>query len=266
MTRSYRSQPLTDHVLTSIRLIATDMDGTLTQQGKFTPALLQVLVDLAHAKIPVLIVTGRSAGWIQAIVHYLPIAGAIAENGGLFYAGHCHGAGLPQPLSELLVPIANLTEHRQKLAEMFWALQAEFPKIQESSDNSFRLTDWTFDIQKLTTAELQQISDRCQSQGWSFTYSTVQCHIKAGEQEKAIGLSNVLNQHFPQYSPHQIVTVGDSPNDESLFDRNWFPLSVGVANVLHYCDRLSHQPAFVTRSAEATGFCELASAILRTRD
>lgn len=265
MKLSCRSQPLTDHALVPVCLVATDMDGTLTQHGKFTPALLQGFADLAHAQIPILIVTGRSAGWVQAIVHYLPVAGAIAENGGLFYAGNCDGAGLPQPLGELLVPIDNLVEHRQKLAEMFRVLQTEFPQIQESSDNSFRLTDWTFDIQNLTTAELQQISDRCQLQGWSFTYSTIQCHIKTKGQEKAIGLSNVLSQHFPQYSPHQVVTVGDSPNDESLFDCDRFPLSVGVVNVLHYCDRLSYQPAFVTPSAEAAGFCELASAILRTR-
>jgi len=265
MTLSYRSQPLTDHVLAPVGLIATDMDGTLTQQGKFMPALLQAFTDLAHANVPVLIVTGRSAGWVQAMVHYLPIAGAIAENGGLFYPGDCYGVRLPQSGYELLVPIANLTEHRRQLAEMFRHLQAEFPQIQESSDNAFRLTDWTFDIQNLSEAELQQINNQCQLHGWSFTYSTIQCHIKAREQEKAIGLWNVLNQHFPQYSPHQIVTVGDSPNDESLFDCDRFPLSVGVANVLHYCDRLIHQPAFVTPSAEAAGFCELASAILRMK-
>lgn len=250
-----RSQPLRSAALRAVSLIATDMDGTLTQRDKFTPALLQVLTDLTHAGVAVVIVTGRSAGWVQAIVNYLPIAGAIAENGGLFYRGG--GAA-----SEFLLPIADMTGHRQKLAEMFRHLQAEFPQIQESSDNRFRLTDWTFAVQDLSAAELQQMDDRCQSQGWSFTYSTVQCHIKLPGQEKAIGLSSVLNQHFPQYSPQQIVTVGDSPNDQSLFDRQRFPLSVGVANILHYGDRLIHQPAFVTTSAESQGFCELAEVIL----
>lgn len=45
--------------LSNIRLIATDMDGTLTRRGKFTPALLQALEDLAAADIKVLIVTGK---------------------------------------------------------------------------------------------------------------------------------------------------------------------------------------------------------------
>lgn len=265
MPLSSRSHSLTANALATVRLIATDMDGTLTQQGKFTPALLQALEKLAEANIPVLMVTGRSAGWVQAIVQYLPIAGAIAENGGLFYAGDHYRREVPaEHLPELLVPIANILEHRQKLAEMFRCLQTEFPQIQESSDNQFRLTDWTFDIENLSTVELQQMSDRCQSQGWSFTYSTIQCHIKLMGQEKAIGLSDVLSEHFPQYTSAQIVTVGDSPNDESLFDRDRFPLSVGVANVLHYCDQLIHQPAFVTSAAEAAGFCELVNVVLRT--
>ena len=63
----YRYLPLSQvsstHDLTNIRLVATDMDGTLTTDGKFTAALLQALEDLTAHGIKVLIVTGRSAGW-----------------------------------------------------------------------------------------------------------------------------------------------------------------------------------------------------------
>lgn len=265
-----RLQPLKSNALgldafKAVSLVATDMDGTLTQQNKFTPALLQALTDLANAGVAVLIVTGRSAGWVQAIVNYLPIAGAIAENGGLFYGGTWDTGREDRESCELLVPIADIAEHRRKLAEMFGRLQVEFPQIQESSDNRFRLTDWTFDVKGLGIAELKQMDDRCQSQGWSFTYSTVQCHIKPMEQEKAIGLLKVMGHYFPQHKPQQIVTVGDSPNDESLFNGDRFPLSVGVANVLHYSDRLIYQPAFVTQSSEVQGFCELSKAILESR-
>ena len=59
----------------NIRLIATDMDGTLTQGEKFDAKLLQVLTQLSAAGIDVLISTGRSAGWVQAIATYLPVVG-----------------------------------------------------------------------------------------------------------------------------------------------------------------------------------------------
>lgn len=233
----------------AVQLIATDMDGTLTIAGRFTSDLLQAFERLNQANLEILIVTGRSAGWVSAIANYLPISGAIAENGGLFYT---------RESQTLLTPIADLKQHRQKLNEMFVQLQAQFPRIEESQDNVFRLTDWTFDIADLTVTELAQMEALCQANGWGFTYSTVQCHIKPILQSKADGLLTVLRSHFPQYSRDQILTVGDSPNDETLFDAEKFPLSIGVANVLHYRDQLTHLPTYVTSAAEGAGFCELA--------
>jgi len=243
--------------LSNIRLIATDMDGTLTKRGKFTPALLQALEDLATANIKVLIVTGRSAGWVSGLSSLMPVAGAMAENGGLYFP-----PGNQKPV--VLTPIPDLVQHRQQLATTFEKLQTQFPQIQESVDNRFRITDWTFDVTGLSQHELQILDRLCQQMGWGFTYSNVQCHIKPQGQHKAVGLLQVLREYFPDYSPEQIVTVGDSPNDESLFDRHYFPVSVGVANVMEYVDKLQHQPVYITNAAEGDGFCELSSYILQS--
>ncbi|BAY27402.1 HAD family hydrolase [Calothrix sp. NIES-2100] len=240
----------------NIRLVATDMDGTLTSNGKFTNQLLQALENLAAAEIKVLIVTGRSAGWVSGLSSLMPVVGAIAENGGLFYLSGCDRA-------IALTPIPDLDSHRQQLAAAFRELQIKFPQIQESADNRFRLTDWTFDVASLTPSELQTLAHLCQEMGWGFTYSNVQCHIKPQTQDKATGLLQVLQQYWTEYSLEQVVTVGDSPNDESLFDRRYFPISVGVANVLKYATQLQHQPAYVTTAAEGEGFCELSNYILQ---
>lgn len=243
--------------LSNIRLLATDMDGTLTRRGKFTSLLLQALEDLAASGIQVIIVTGRSAGWVSGISSLMPVVGAIAENGGLFYPS----ANL-KPLA--LTPIPDLASHRQHLAVAFEELQSKFPQIRESADNRFRITDWTFDVNSLNSHELHTISNLCQQMGWGFTYSNVQCHIKPQGQDKAVGLLQVLREYFPEYSPAQVVTVGDSPNDESLFNQHYFPVSVGVANVLEYANQLQHQPTYVTTAAEGKGFCELSSYILQS--
>ncbi|NEQ45931.1 MAG: HAD family phosphatase [Leptolyngbya sp. SIOISBB] len=244
--------------LQAVRLVASDMDGTLTHHGKLTSPLLQSLVTLAAQEVAVLIVTGRSAGWVQAIAHYLPVAGAIAENGGVFIAPN---SGVPQ----LLVDLPELAQHRQHLAAMFTQLQSQFPDLTPSVDNPFRLTDWTFDIGTLSPADLTQIAEICRQAGWGFVYSTVQCHIRPLGQDKGVGLQRVLQQHFSQLAATQVVTVGDSPNDEGLFDTNLFPLSVGVANVKHYCDRLHHLPTFITPSPEIAGFSELVAAIAQAQ-
>ncbi len=244
--------------LTDIRLVATDMDGTLTQTGKFTPALLRSLTALATAEIPTVIVTGRSAGWVQGVATYLPVVGAIAENGGVWIPAD---SGEPMPLVE----ISAIAQHRERLAHIFAQLQATFPDLQPSTDNPFRLTDWTFDIGQLTPADLTRIDQTCQAAGWGFTYSTVQCHIRLAAQDKGIALQRVLQQQFPNITAHQVVTVGDSPNDEGLFEAERFPISVGVANVQHYCDRLRHLPTFITTGAEVQGFQELAQVLLREK-
>lgn len=246
----------TNDLFKHIRLIATDMDGTLTQNGKFTPELLQTFEDLSQANIQVIIVTGRSAGWVSGLANYLPIEGAIAENGGLFYL-----SANQAPIE--LTSIPNYKTHRQQLAEIFQKLQLEFPHICESDDNVFRITDWTFDVQGLSLNQIQKMSERCYNLGWSFTYSNVQCHIKPLNQDKANGLMQVLQLYFPKYTLEQVVTVGDSPNDEALFNPS-YPVSVGVANVLEYANQLKHQPAYITTSQEGKGFCELAREILRS--
>jgi hypothetical protein len=249
-------QGITNNCFKTLRLIATDMDGTLTQRGKFTASLLQAFEDLRAADIPVLIVTGRSAGWVSGLVTYLPVVGAIAENGGLFYPAHSD-----QPVA--LTPIPDLVAHRQQLEVAYQRLKSEFPHIQESTDNRFRLTDWTFDNRDLTVTQLERLDTLCSSMGWGFTYSSVQCHIKPASQDKATGLMQVLHEYFPQYAPQQVLTVGDSPNDASLFNPQLFPLSVGVANVLDYASELIYQPAYVTTAVEGEGFCELAQYLIK---
>ena len=115
----------------------------------------------------------------------------------------------------------------------------------------------------MSPTELEQIARLCQDEGYGFTYSTIQCHIKPTYQDKAHGLKEIIPQYFPDLKPEQILTVGDSPNDESMFDRQMFPLSVGVANVKNYRDRLKHLPTYVTNKSEGEGFCELAELIIR---
>lgn len=237
---------------TQVRLIATDMDGTLTRNDRLSQALLRDLEALQSAGLPVIVTTGRAAGWVSGLLHYLPIAGAIAENGGIFYSGLDRGKG-----GEYLGVLPG--DHRDRLRSTFMKLKAYFPGLQESSDNAFRLTDWTFDVAELRVAELAQLEQMCQQEGYSFTYSTVQCHIKPRSQDKATGLHHVLQQHFPWIAVESVVTIGDSPNDESLFT---FELSVGVANLRHYVSALEHLPKYWTQKEAGEGFSQLTQHLL----
>jgi hypothetical protein len=61
-----------------------------------------------------------------------------------------------------------------------------------------------------------------------------------------------------------VITIGDSPNDESLFDRSLFPQSVGVANLLKYTQQLTHRPTFITTQPEVAGFCQLTEILVNS--
>jgi HAD superfamily hydrolase (TIGR01484 family) len=242
------------HEASNICLIASDVDGTLTRSDRFTPQLLEAIAQLTQANLPLLLVTGRSAGWVDALRNYLPVVGAIAENGGVFF---------PKTGDyQLLGNFPELTVHRQQLADAFHQLQQQYPQLKASTDNVFRLTDWTFDVAGVSEADLGAIALQSQASGWSFTYSSIQCHIKPNLQNKAWGIQQVLTQYFPSLNSTQVLTVGDSPNDESMFDPISFPVSVGVANILEYADRLQHRPKYITTQLEGDGFCEIVRCLL----
>ena len=242
--------------LSDIRLIASDVDGTLTRNGKFSSDFISTLLDLQSSGIKVLLVTGRSAGWVSALVNYLPVSGAIAENGGVFLQADGQ--------KDLLSSVPNLSRHRILLENTFHHIKQLFPNLLTSADNQFRITDWTFDVDNLSADDIQAISAQCDLMGWSFTYSNVQCHIKPLSQDKATGLLSVLKKYFPELNSQQVLTVGDSPNDEAMFDPALFPISVGVANVRHYQDKMLHLPKYVTEASEFAGFSELAKLLLQT--
>lgn len=252
-----------------IQLVATDMDGTLTETGKFSSSLLEGLQQLKQQGIRVLVVTGRSAGWVSGLVNYLDVAGAIAENGGIYYPSEGETSG------ELLVDIDDVESHRQQLRSAFERIKHDFPQLQPATDNAFRITDWTFTNSGFTAAELSQMSSVCAELGWGFTYSSIQCHIKPLGQEKGRAVMHVAQHFLPDIVSERILgdraigdrilTVGDSPNDESLFVSPDFPHSVGVANLLEFSDRLQHQPAYITSAPEGAGFCELVQWLLNPK-
>jgi HAD superfamily hydrolase (TIGR01484 family) len=252
--------PLATADLSQVKAIAVDIDGTLTLNGRFGSQLLIALERLQAAKIPVLLVTGRSAGWVESLANYLPVMGAIGENGGCYVSREvrCQLLGGLKP--------QEITSHREKLADCFWQLQGSYAQLQESPDNRWRLTDWTFELDKLSPSDLWEIGAQCERWNWDFTYSTIQCHIKLPSQSKATGIRQVakkyLSRFFAGIQPHQILTIGDSPNDSAMFDSEEFPLSVGVANIQEYADQMAHQPSYLTEQREVAGFNEIVDALL----
>jgi HAD superfamily hydrolase (TIGR01484 family) len=247
--------------LRKITLIASDIDGTITSNGRLSGNIFNSFQALRKAGVRIILITGRSAGWVNGLASLLPVDGAIAENGGIFFP-----PGENSPGRELVPLKGSRAEHREALHHMFRVLQKEFPHITAATDNAYRITDWTFSVGGLSTSDLQRMKQLCAEKNWGFTYSNIQCHIMQKHQNKASALLNIIqNEHTLYANTLEVLTVGDSPNDESLFDPSIFPCSVGVANLIQHKANLKHLPVFLTTAPESDGFCEMATTLLKAR-
>ncbi len=68
-----------------IRFVLTDIDDTLTKDGKLPPQAYNALWALKEAGIRVIPVTGRPAGWCDLIVRQWPVDAVVGENGAFVY-------------------------------------------------------------------------------------------------------------------------------------------------------------------------------------
>ena len=68
-----------------IQFLLTDIDDTLTIQGRLVPSVFLALEKLQQTRIQVIPITGRPAGWCDHIARMWPIAGLVGENGAFYF-------------------------------------------------------------------------------------------------------------------------------------------------------------------------------------
>ena len=81
-------QPLSDFpkdTLKNIRFILTDIDDTLTENGRLPAKSYQALERLKQAGLKVIPITGRPAGWCDHIARMWPVDGVVGENGAFYF-------------------------------------------------------------------------------------------------------------------------------------------------------------------------------------
>ena len=68
--------------LAGLRVLVADIDDTITAGGKLPARTLELFEELEAVGLVVVLVTGRSAGWAQALAGYLPgVRLVVGENG-----------------------------------------------------------------------------------------------------------------------------------------------------------------------------------------
>ena len=80
--------------LAAVAGVLTDIDDTLTTDGAMPMGVVAALAALREAGLQVIAVTGRPMGWSLAVARDAPLAGVVAENGGVFLVAE-HQVGEP---------------------------------------------------------------------------------------------------------------------------------------------------------------------------
>ena len=246
--------------------VLTDIDDTLTTDGAITPDALGALTRLRAAGLPVIAITGRPMGWSAPFVRPLgqggwPVEAIVAENGAvaLFREGDSLAVEYAQ---DHMTRRSNAGRLREVAARVL----REVPGATLARDSAGRVTDIAIDHSEFARLDRTQIDAALavmRAAGMSATVSSIHINGWFGDHNKLSGacwtVQRLLRRDLDA-ERGQWVYVGDSTNDQLMFGH--FPVSVGVANLVAFADKLVTWPTFLTFGARGAGFAEVADRLL----
>ena len=81
--RPFEEMPASE--LAGIGYVLTDIDDTITTEGRFPATSLAAMEELEAAGVKVIPVTGRPAGWCDPIARMWPVAAVVGETGAMYF-------------------------------------------------------------------------------------------------------------------------------------------------------------------------------------
>jgi HAD superfamily hydrolase (TIGR01484 family) len=246
---------LSDLPSKKIRGIFTDLDDTLTENSQVSSETYRALCRLKEHGFWIAIVSGRPAGWADCLMRLWPLDAMIFENG----AGLVTRQGPKLEVTSFAGP-SREDQHRF-LEKQFSELKRTIPSLKLSQDQPYRLYDYAIDYAEeppyLSPDEVKKVLDHLASVPTvTAKLSSIHINYWVGSHTKVTAVRYLMTSPVCPFSPMEAVFIGDSPNDEPLFE--FFEHSVGVANVQTFLGQMKSRPKYVTESAGGRGFQELA--------
>lgn len=254
------SRPLSD-LLGPVRALFSDVDGTMTTGERIEASTYEALERLSASGTPVIMVTGRPAGWGQAFMKMLPVLAVVTENGGVTFVREGRRQhklyGVPQ---------ASLPEWRRRMNDAAVEVMSKVPGARLSSDSKYREVDLAIDWNEevsLSRDDADLVVHMLRKAGFTAVRSSVHVNFGPPHFDKLSACMTVVRQVLGgdanDLSPY--VFVGDALNDAPMF--GGFPSSVGVANIKAWWDELTFKPAYLTELPEGAGLRELIAHLTR---
>jgi HAD superfamily hydrolase (TIGR01484 family) len=250
-----------------VRAVLTDIDDTLTEHGRLPSRSYAAMERLQAAGLLVIPVTGRPAGWCDLIARQWPVDGVVGENGAFWFRYDDEARRMTRRFER---PDGLRSADRHKLDAIAAEVLREVPGAAISADQGFRAVDLAIDfcedVTRLPPTEIDRIVAIFERHGATAKVSSIHVNGWFGSHDKLTTSLRMLAEEFgidTAAARDSVVFAGDSPNDAPMFGH--FPLSVGVANVLDFGDRIPALPSYVTARRSADGFAEVADRLISAR-
>lgn len=250
-----------------VRGVFLDIDDTLTTGGSLTAVAYAALERLAAAGILTVPITGRPAGWCDHIARMWPVEGVVGENGAFYFR---YDRVRRRMHKRFLASDGERQQARARLESLKETILAEVPGSAVASDQHYRecdlAIDFCEDVERLPRSSVARIVALFERAGAAAKVSSIHVNGWFGTYDK-LGMTKILMRECFDVDldadKELYVFVGDSPNDAPMFE--YFPHSVGVANVTDFEGSLGAEPAYVCDKRCGQGFVELADALLAVR-
>ena len=247
----------------SIKYVFTDIDDTLTEDGKLFDDAYKALWDLYRAGLKIIPVTGRPAGWCEMILRVWPVEAVIGENGGFYFSFDNDN----KVKREFLTPKNIQETNRVKLDLIKDEILKKVPGADVASDQFCRLMDLAIDfkedVPELNKKDIQKIVDIFLEHGAQAKISSIHVNGWFGDYNKSKMIryfsTKHLGENFSDINESSLF-IGDSPNDEENF--GLFKHSIGVRNIEEYLSDMETKPKFITNEPGGKGFVEMANKII----
>jgi len=253
--------------LAAIRGVLTDIDETVSTDGRLTAEAYGALEALKQAGLLVIPVTGRPAGWCDMVARFWPVDAVVGENGAFWM---WHDAGLGKLRTRFVQSEAERADGRRRLDAVRADVLREVPGAGIASDQPYRLADLAVDFREdvppLPRADIERIVAIFERHGAHAKVSSIHVNGWFGDYDKLTASQAMMAELFGvdlAAEAERYVFSGDSPNDSPMF--GFFPNGVGVANVRDFAGAMAALPRWVTQARSGAGFVELARTLIAAR-
>lgn len=251
-------KPLSQLETGNIKGVFFDIDDTFSSDGKITKEAYQSLWDLKNAGKIVVPITGRPAGWCDHIARMWPVDAVVGENGAFYFTMKSG-----KMVKEYTADSSQRIIYKDKLLKIREEVLRMVPGCSVASDQDYRefdlAIDFCEDVSPLSGDAVDQIVSVFEKYGANTKVSSIHVNGWFGGYDKLTTTKIFVRKELGldlDDVDDQFIFVGDSPNDEPMFD--YFEKSVGVANVNDFKDRIESLPKYVTDGCSGEGFSELA--------